>query len=258
MKKVLGLILILVIMTSCDKKNDNTLSLTILNNEIICVENLYRDSIYTRDYYSHKEYDSLSKNILKYKIVNNSKSKIFLPLNPDAVKNIEINESLIESGITRKYDYILSFNLYSKGGMLSGHSTLTTGGDMLCTSPHIMRIILDTIYIEKLREKELYSDRKITYGHKFVAQYGIVFYPGETKYFRSIVNLPFRKDESWISDLKDKPTSASITILNSSEVTEKLLSDDMKKEIKENNYEIFDGKLQSNQVPVRLVRLRQN
>lgn len=87
-----------------------------------------------------------------------------------------------------------------------------------------------------------------------------IIYPNETKFFTTIINLPFRNYKynyiPWYTLIdKNKTYQAGLTLFNVAKETSKYLTPDLKKEIEENGYEIFDGVIQSNKVPVKMVSM---
>ncbi|GAA3773653.1 hypothetical protein [Flavobacterium ginsengiterrae] len=256
MKKSLSLISTILILFSCNKDKKD-LKIELLTNEVICVDDLKGiDYIETR-YQPNKEYDSLSKNILRYKITNNSDKKYFIMFNENSIGTLE--RDLYREALGRK-DFSplnsLDFSLYKNNSVLDGRSTRAEMGN--CVSP-VFEIQQREALIENfLKQNKLnrnYTLKEI--GFRDESLQSFVLYPRQTKYFTSIINLPYRDDQRWFSNIdKLKPNQGSISLKNDSIFTKSKITEDQKKEIKENGYILFDGKIYSNRVPVKLVYLK--
>jgi hypothetical protein len=265
MKKLFLKILLFSIFVSCDKK-EKDLDLILLNNEVVCVENIDMNvsKINEKDYINNKAYDSLSRNVLNYKLTNNSTNKYFIVLNSNSLEVMESNfilEKLVENRIGTKSG--LSFNLYKNNSIIKGRTTLTSGGADYQTeteyykSPLYKRNVLDSIFIKNAENKKLYKTDYPSVLNRETLENSFVIYPGEIKYFTSIVNLPLRKEGvNWISNINElKPNLASFSLVNIAEYTKNSISENQKKEIEENGYTIFDGIIQSNKIPVKMVNM---
>jgi len=256
MKKSLSLISTVLILLSCNKDKKD-LKIELLTNEIICVDDLNKyDFIETR-YQPNKEYDSLSKNILHYKITNNSDKKYFIMFNENSIGTLERN--LYREALGRK-DFSplnsLDFTLYRNNSALDGSSTRAEMGN--CVSPSLkiqQREALIDNFLKQNKLERNYTLKEI--GFRDGSLQSFVLYPRQTKYFTSTINLPYRDDQRWFSNIdKLKPNQASISLKNDSIFTKSKITEDQKKEIKENGYVLFDGKIYSNKVPVKLVHLK--
>lgn len=256
MKNLLLSISLALILLSCNKDKKD-LKIELLTNEIICVDDLKgADYIETR-YQPNKEYDSLSKNILHYKITNNSDKKYFLMFNENSIGTLE--RDLYREAIGKK-DFSplnsLDFSLYRNNSVLDGRSTIA---EVFCGTMTSFEIQKEESLIDNfLKQNKLdrtYTLNKIDFSNETL--HSFVLHPGEVKYFTSIVHLPYRDDKRWFSNIeKLRPNQGSISLKNDSIFTKSKISDDQKKEIKENGYVLFDGKIYSNRVPVKLVYLK--
>lgn len=256
MRNLFFLIFLILTLFSCNK-NKKDLKIELLTNEVICVDNLNRyDFIETR-YQPNKEYDSLSKNILHYRITNNSDKKYFIMFNENSIGTLErdfYGEALGKKNFSPLNS--LDFSLYKNDSVLD-HSS--TRADMsYCTSSIFETKQRDSLIDHFLKENQFnntYVLKRIDLPDESLQ--GFVLYPGETKYFTSILNLPYRDDHKWISNIdKRKPDQGSISLKNDSTFTKSVITENQKKEIKENGYVLFDGKIYSNRVPVKLVYLK--
>lgn len=259
MNKSLQILFISLLLLSC--KEEGNLELELLNKEIICLNNFeYNNSkLYENHYFDDKLYDSLSRNILHFKLKNNSSKRYFLILNEDNIGSLE-NDYYLKITNAEKIKYEvnnLSFNFYQNDSILNGQITLLTScGILNKCSPMVLQNSLDSIFIEKLKKRKQFNSRNISLQNKEVLEKSFVLQPGETKYFTTLINLPLRKEDYWLSHVDSlKPNLASITLINNRKHTLSLLSIDQKQNISENKYELFDGIINSNKVPVRLKKM---
>jgi hypothetical protein len=254
------MLLVLFLLPSCNKKKSG-LEIILLTNEIRCVEIPFKNvfEINEKKYFKNGIYDSLSKNIINYKIVNNSSEKYFIILNKE---DIDVLESHYLNKMGIKYDGVF-LNLYNNNSILSSQTTLTSGGSSYETEleyykSSMYRInYIDSLFIVNANKMKLYKTKSPSVLHREILENSFVIYPGESKYFTSLVNLPLRKNKiGLLTDVnKIKPNLSSISIVNNASYTNEKLSKNQKKEIKENGYTIFDGVIQSNKVPVKMVRM---
>ena len=207
-------------------------------------------------YKPNAKYDSLSKNILHYKITNISDKKYFIMLNENNLGTVE--RDLYREALGKK-DYAynsIGFSMYKKDSILDGSSTRAK--NMCGNGFELMKIEeLDTIVSKFLRKNRIFRKYKLEYINDIdESLQGYFLQPGETKYFTSVINLPYRNSQMWFSNIdKKKPNLGSLSLKNDSVFTNKRLSQDRKKEIKENGYVLFDGIIYSNKVPVKLIKI---
>ena len=129
MKNMSFCLLIIIVFSSC-KKEKSDLELTLLNDEIICIKDINPKTIESTagQIYIDKVYDSISRNVLNYKLTNNSDKKYFIVLDEnylDAMENDYLFMKLIKNRIGKKSG--LSFNLYGNEKIINGKTTLTSG-----------------------------------------------------------------------------------------------------------------------------------
>ena len=247
--------------TNCDKEKGG-LELTLLTNEIVCIGNgKFRDTNNQTDWMTDKVYDSISRNIVKSKLTNNSTHKYFIVLNQDFVEEIETDKAMnasTEKKMSKRNSF--SLNLYQDQQILEGNITLVMGSFNLKDNQNswiVKDFYNDSTFVSNTNKKKLYGSKPASVWTREVLEHSFVINPGETKYFTSIVNLPYRKGKVfWLSAVdRMKPNKASLTLVNNQKFTEEFLSDDQKKEIEENGYILFNGAIKSNSVPVKMVNL---
>ncbi|MFC0077376.1 hypothetical protein ACFFLS_10020 [Flavobacterium procerum] len=149
----------------------------------------------------------------------------------------------------------LDFSLYKNDSILDGRSTRIQG---FCITPILEtkeRSLLIDSFLKKNKLERIYALKEIDSPDESL--HCFVLHPGETKYLTSIINLPYRDNQKWISNTeKLKPNQGSVSLKNDSLFTKSKITEDQKREIKENGYVLFDGKIYSNRVPVKLISLR--
>ncbi len=241
-----------VILLSCSKNQD--LEFRILNNEIICLNNINIDSIKGNLDYSNKIY-SQSRNIISYTIKNNSDKKYLLFFDDECMEFESYNKD--EYSFWGSENARICLNLYSENTPLIKSS---------------VRLFDRLSYEDNEREYDIYTSAYISdtlrqyrnriLGKSIVKNYNsnIILYPNETKRFKTVIYLPLNHSNYigslvnyFIIDDSIQSYKASIAIFNNLRETQKYLTEDLKKEIEENGYIIFDGILESNKVPVKLI-----
>lgn len=117
---------------------------------------------------------------------------------------------------------------------------------------------LDTIVSKFLRKNRIFRKYQLEYVNDIdESLQGYFLQPGETKYFTSVINLPYRNNQKWFSNIdKKKPNLGSLSLKSDSSFINRRLSQDRKREIKENGYIVFDGTIYSKKVPVKLIRIK--
>ncbi len=256
MKKIL--LIAIVILCSCSNKPD--LELKILNSEVLCLSNINVDSIYENLNYSNKIY-SQSRNIISYTIKNNSNKKYLIVANDEYIEtdgNYILKDNLYEDGYVF-FDFgtgRFSFNIYK------GDSLTPKGITRLFRGLHRTNNYDDyEVYTSKYIVDTMSFNRNLLLKKSNIKTFiPFVIYPSEVKRFRTIVHLPLKHSNYFSSgvsysiiDDTTKNYTAGISILNNSEKIKEYLTEDQKKEIEENGYTIFDGVLESNKVPVKLI-----
>lgn len=257
MNKITLLIFLFLVLISC-QKNKHDLKLELLTNEIVCAEDVKKDDFFEIRYIPNAIYDSLSKNILHYKITNISDKKYFIMLNENQLGTLE-HDYYREAIGKKSYSLLnsIDLSLYKNDSVLDGSSTRLE--NMCGNGFELMRMKdLDTIVNEFVVKNKILRKYKIQYINDIDdTLQGYFLQPGETKYFTSIVNLPYRNGQQWFSNIDTKkPNQGSLSLRNDSVYTKKRMSKNQKREIEENGYALFDGKIYSNRVPVKLIKIK--
>lgn len=252
--KICSYFFLLSFIACTTKKEKSDIKIDLLNSEVVCVSNVNKQDFLEVYYVPNKIYDGLSKNVLHYKITNVSDKKYFIMLNENFLGTEErdlYNEAL---GKKKLIQNSIGFNLYKNKEILDGS---TTKIENMCGNDYeFMKLQeLDTIikkFLIKNRLPQKYKLRNIVPLNDSLKSYFLQ--PGETKYFTSVISLPYRDDQKWISNIENKkPNFANISLRNDSVSTNKIISKNVKREIKENGYVLFDGVVFSNKIPVKLI-----
>jgi len=208
-------------------------------------------------YKPNKEYDSLSKNILRYKITNVSDKKYFIMLDPNNLGTLERDLYKEALGQKNYSSNSIGFSMYKNDSILD-HSS-TAAENMCGNGFELMKIDeLDTIINNFLIKNRIDKRYKVQFLNLVDdSLQGYFLQPGETKYFTSVINLPYRNSQMWFSNInKKKPNLGSLSLKSDSSFINRRLSQDRKREIKENGYIVFDGTIYSKKVPVKLIRIK--
>lgn len=254
---------ILIIFFSC--KNDKSsssqkkegLELTILNNSINVPKINFEDLPAKRDYIYSTEEKNFGRNVIEFYIKNNSKKKYALALNQNL---LEYND--YDSG--GKYDscYYCKRNKIFYEFDNKQHFTYY--------SSHFQNLELEKkhiIYNKKISEelKDLkipVIDEDIEFS-KTVKDDLIVLQPGETKYFKKIIYLPFingvNKYSTQLSCIKFNPNKQykfNLRFFADSSLMKKVMKKSIANKLMKNNVSIFDGTLVSNKVIVKFINLK--
>lgn len=254
------LIILTVFFCSCEYQKKNDLEITILNKNLNCVENLYDNELYNKSLKFDKDYIEKSMNIVKFKIKNNSEKKYLIILDQSSFENLHINDTLLNN----KHLLNNSLNLILSDGLKNANCHLSQihfdGKNLKNDFFNIYYNLKDSIKSEMgnyLNGSKSFYENINTF--EILNNYKVI-YPGETKYFSTLVNLPisnYRYSTLPFEFEIDKKTSykASIFLSNNKNITYKNLPNDIRKEVKENNYIIFDGEIKSNKIPVKMVSI---
>ncbi|KFF04670.1 hypothetical protein [Flavobacterium reichenbachii] len=122
MRKIIFLSFFLFTVLSCTK-DEKDLKLELLTNEIVCVENINKHDYFEAFYQPNKVYDSLSKNIIHYKITNISDKKYFIMLNQNNLGTVERDFYRESLGKKKFSTNEIGFSLYKNDSVLDGNST---------------------------------------------------------------------------------------------------------------------------------------
>ena len=262
MKNTVFLFLSLLLL-SCDDKKEG-LELTLINQSINCVSNLDYAKIY---YYGNKKYDSiynkLSLNVVKYKIKNSSNKKYIIVLNSDFFGHYD--EYFYDDTLSKNFNAHInkiSFCLYSDkktiGSMKRDGPPTPNYLDAYMFAKS--RDYLDTMVYKDLNRKQIVNDLFCSRHINYINKNSFVIHPGETKFFTTIINLPSRSFDydylAWDTFVeKGTEYKAGLVLYNDAKEINRFLTNDLKQEIKENGYEIYDGIIRSNKVPVKMVSI---
>lgn len=252
----IALLTLIAMSLSCHEKVDD-LELKIISRSVKCVTNfeLYHFEQIFPEYDTF--YKQNSRNIISYKIRNNSDKKYLVVLNPDTFekswREINTEEKL-------PYTNYLALDMYDGSKRIIGGDIHSFYGKE-DTLKYYYKLYKRGVNLRKnkiLNNSKNWLDSEST---ELVNKNIVIIYPNETKYFSTIVNLPFA---NYVSDANpliynleaNKDYTAGINLYNNSKFTMDYLTKDLKQEVKENGYVVFDGVLKSNQIPVENILIK--
>lgn len=230
-----SLILILLFLVSCsDNKTQNkNVELFILNKELVSLE--YNDTLY----WWNENYKNKSKNIIKFKVKNNSSKTYYFNISGNA------------------YVKDLSVNLFNYGKATITNSNKDTIGKGLS---------FGNFHKEEhdLFKGNIFKNEMLNYNHfdpmiSYIKnESNFVLYPNETKYFETYINLPIGDDFDKFSlpiDTKEQYYFGMSIFCDASKNKFKNLIESEIRTIKENKYTFYSGYLvSSNRIPVRVIK----
>lgn len=248
MKKIL--IIIILTLFSCLQENKPSIELTILTDEMF----VYCPKKECVDFSKFKEkginINDKEKNIIKFKITNNTNfTYVFIP-----TCGLVKNDCTSFMSFPKNHSGISLNNLEFKN---SQQEIINSKG-----------FVNNSDDLERLLETQLinyYNNMKYNYievesllvGY---SQEKLLIIPSkETLYFESYVSLPYNKasifaSQDFIQLNKDDSYTVSLKFVSNKINTEKRISNSQKRTFKENNYIMYDGVLKSkNSVPIVFV-----
>lgn len=248
--KYILLVITIIIFTSCENKNH--LELKLLNEEVICLSKVNLDSV-DDDLNYRKSVYAQSQNLIRFSIENNSDEKYLLMFNSSEIEPDNNDEKFLFSNSKNGR---INFSLYHKDS-LAKNRIITLFNHFNSKGP-------ESIYYNSVRIADsLDFSKKKDLGYKNNRDYNFfIVYPKEVKYFITLINLPIR-DYNYNSSLtsatiidESKEYQAGMVLINNIQHTKKNLTEEQRREIDKNGYTIFDGKLISNKIPVKLIPMK--
>lgn len=247
---------------SCNKKGDD-LKVIILNDSINCISNFDHHLLYHKSKEFDAKYFEKSLTVINYKIQNNSDKKYFIVLNSNYFNNKDLYIDEI-SKKRRSYANCNSLDLLNNGkSIMNGFAEYFEDSNYNYNNPiPFVKYIFINDSLNHYKCKYLYGSTDLNKSKSIteINNNHIVIYPHESKYFSTIVNLPVMdyklRNNSWAYFIVEKGNyEAQISIANLKSTTSSDLTENLKKEINENGYTIFDGVIHSNKVPVKMISM---
>lgn len=245
------LILVLFVLISCTvKQKSEDITLELLNQKVFCsTEDLSKKekSVVTMD---------KGKNVITFKMTNNSRKKYLLVLNEDKLETFSV-ETLNSASFLKKARicFVVENSDNSKIEILTvnGDSFKLVNKDCENFDSEINRI---KEVKSKLKELD-YPDVADFEFSNSIKNNSFVLHPHETKYFKAILNLPFYDNQlhssGFVSYYKfdsSKDYSFKLEYLSDSKTLNSKLPKYKKNDLEENQIEIFDGIIVSNKIPI--------
>lgn len=235
-------IFLLIAIIGCQKPKENV-SIFIENSHINFIDKS-GTSIYN---YKNDDERKNSSNILSVKITNESNKKYLLIIDENVIfpelslyqdtRNLNFLISNKDNSYITFYHPITDFNK-----ALSGIYEIERYNDSLAKKKY-----------EKLGVSRKNFRQVLNYENN-----SIIIYPGETRTLKYIINLPIIREMSWKRDYsviayESLQEGQKFKVAYSCNATnlKKVLPEYILNELKENNIEIFDGIIQSNEIPLK-------
>ncbi|SFD47416.1 hypothetical protein [Flavobacterium phragmitis] len=248
--------LVFICLISCEKKElsiEKGVKIEILNDEIKCIG----DSclvLRAKPIYKAME-RNIAKNIITYKISNNTKGRYLFVLDEDFID--PINQYDIRSCSYCKKSKLF-YNIESNDNVRALYS-LERGDNFMSNNkmnPEIFRIEETKFKLNELNYSQVNNDFDFLNS---IRKNSFVLYPQETKYFQTVVYLPIKEANnfdnafSYFRFNSKKKYTFNFIYISDSTLLKKNLPKHKLEELKENNIKVFQGQLISNKVPVRFI-----
>lgn len=256
MKRIIGLSLLVIMLSSCVDKKQTQLELTLLNDTLRCIREFDINKLYKTSKNFDSVYFAQSLNVVKYKIYNPTDKKYLIVLDPDHFDNHKIERN--EKG-ELIFANLLNLDIFKDGNQIDASYSvdLATSGARDIRRAGRNYLYLDTLNHDKYQN--LYRTKTyLLSDFTEVIDHSVIIHPGETKYFRTMANLPVANLRFAILSrsyyLNESGNyRAQLTVFNNKIVTEDNLTPDLKREIKNNGYTIFDGAIHSKKIPLKMI-----
>ncbi len=262
MKNLMFIICIIFLMISCvNKKSDfnDRVELIILNNEI---NTIVMDSnvLFKEDLIYSEEVKQYAKNIINYKIKNNSERDYFFTFDEDVIvyDNFNVLQNTESCLFCKKSK--LFYNIISSKNTKPKYISFYSQNINLLYEINTLKTFEKKKIEKTLKELEVpIIDFDIDFSNT-VRTKSFIVPANETRFFSSILYLPieyevneYNERISYFQFQKKMSYYFNIILISDSSSIRKVLSNSKLKEIEENGYIIFDGVLESNKVPVKLI-----
>lgn len=246
------LIFVLFILISCNnqKQTAENIKLELLNQKVFCsLDDLNKNE---KSFANNEK----GKNIILFKMTNNSQKDYLLVVNEDQLETFSI-ETLNSTSFLKKarMAFVIESSDNSKieNYTINGDSFKRVNKDCISFDPEINRMI---DIKSKLKELDFPDIVDFEFSNS-IRNNSFVLHPNETKYFKVILNLPIYDDElqsygflSYYKFDSKKNYSFKLEYISDSKTVNNKLPKYKKNEFEENQTEIFDGIIVSNKIPV--------
>ncbi|WP_294732526.1 hypothetical protein [uncultured Flavobacterium sp.] len=241
---MINIYMLFIMIFNVAQGHEKAITLSIKNSYVNYV-NKNGTSIY--NYKSDIERDN-SSNIVTVELTNESNRKYLLMID----KSFIFPESSLNSDM-RSLNFLISNNDRS---YISIYNPITSFEKGL-SGIYELKIYNDSLIRNKYKKMDI-PNRNFHQVFDYEKN-SIVIYPGETKTFKYVVNLPIIREMSWKRDqgviaYKNLKEGQKFKIAYSCKASKlkRILPDYILKELKENDIEIFDGIIESNEIPLKL------
>jgi hypothetical protein len=260
--KITVLIMILLLVNSCSRDVDRAgLKMEILNENIVYVNNSAKN--YDSDIRNHEHYWKYATNTVVVKFTNTSDKPIVFCFDKNHVlplysKNCETGQSNFQ-GAKIKSSTSLSFDLISSGGNCVNevyHKSWSNDSLMYFGRYYAAKLELDSLYVKEQLLREGATKYEIV-SESFYSDFYVI-YPNQVKFVEFQIALPltdYRRDFNYryYNLNPDNKAYAQITLTN--KLDDSLIPRVIRREIKANNYTLFNGTIKSNKVHLNMVNM---
>ena len=247
MKKTIIFLLFIIVSCSSNQQKDD-LELTILNKELkaYCTDNYCtKKAMYSKNNY--EKYFEKSKNILRFKIVNNSKDNYL-------ISTYCINQYC--SGEKTFPNKRFGLDLHNLQIMDEVSTEVVTVGYTFVDIIQELPSFIDSLYVKNYN-KNGYYDEKWIKKNIYLSEKFIKIPSGKTAFFETHVNIPYNKPSlgslQSVKLSKNNKYSVSMVFDIDSIDIRGYLTWSQRKNLEENDYQIYHGKLGSNNIPLVFV-----
>lgn len=243
-----SLLALLLFCTSCAQNNDKQPILELLNKEVF-----YYETLEGQLYYENDDQSAKSLNLITFKISNPTDRKILFCIDRDRFLYP------ITKQIKNEKFFDMFFVIRNSASIAGMSIPLINYPD----SEEINTVAFDIQdYEDSIRNKKYEMMDVLSLNAKDVDDYvrnSIVLHPNETKTFKVLLHLPIvqeinpkigQYDLLLLHDLH-KFNKFQLYYSGDAEYLKSVLPEFLLKELEENNIEIFDGILYSNEVPLK-------
>ena len=227
-------ILILIILSSCAEENNKNIQIEIINKNIVSYG--YKDECYDKNYHNNAGV------IITYKITNYENSTFYFNLDSDGPLGRNSNEGF------RDYRNLSTLILSDEKGKIVHFSPKE-----ILPSKETNDLITYQIHSDEIRKNSTeLSYHNNGFKREALEKANFIIHPNETLYFEFYLTLPMTEN-SLVGFIKGENYFASIELVSDSSNYKNVLSRPEIETIKKNNYKIFQGRLQSNKIPIKIL-----
>jgi hypothetical protein len=240
------------------KPEQSNLELILLNNEVHYVDIDSVTLINVRGDYSKEEIKN-ARNIISYKIINHSNKDQLLAFNPDELTRTA-TAALGEKDAKKLSSFgFINYAIKENGQEIGTHSRTPGRPNKSMLKYFYYKVAVDSIDETKFRLTHPTADYRL---YKNYVANSFILHPGESKTFKVVLTLPIVIEmHNPYSDIyefkylyKDKKYDFGLFFSQDSLEVKRLLEPYELDDLKNNKVSIFNGRLISNEIPLKMVK----